>query len=122
MFKYRYDLKPRSRTLRNNMTEAGEERWFNIRRKQLRNVQFHRQRPIGKYIADFHAPVAKLVIEVDDSQQFDHDVMQADEKRINQLKFIGTQFMRFNNTDVPKNIEGVLETTHRAIEAAESAA
>ncbi len=35
MLKYRYDLKPLSRILRNNMTDAEEKLWFHIRRKQI---------------------------------------------------------------------------------------
>jgi very-short-patch-repair endonuclease len=36
-----------------------------LRRKQILGVQFYRQKPIGNYIADFYAPAAKLVVELD---------------------------------------------------------
>ena len=42
-----------------------------LRRKQMLGVQFYRQKPVGNYIADFYAPAARLVVEVDGSQHFE---------------------------------------------------
>ena len=39
-----------------------------LRRKQVQAVQFYRQKPIGNYIVDFYAPMARIVVEVDASQ------------------------------------------------------
>lgn len=50
MLLYEKKLKPFSRSLRNNSTEAEKLLWFYLRRKQLCNVQFYRQKPIGNYI------------------------------------------------------------------------
>jgi very-short-patch-repair endonuclease len=65
---YRKDLKPLARTLRSRMTDAEQRLWHRIRRKQIRGVQFYRQKPLLAYIVDFYCPAAKLVLELDGSQ------------------------------------------------------
>jgi len=47
------------------MTEAEKLLCSKIRRKQLKGVQFYRQKPIGNYIVDFYCPARKIVIEID---------------------------------------------------------
>ncbi len=64
-------LKGRARKLRKNMTDSEIVLWSRLRRKQLLDIQFYRQRPIGSYIVDFYAPKIKLVIEVDGSRHFE---------------------------------------------------
>src|ERR1700730_2420916 len=39
--------------------------WFELRGRKLGGYKFRRQAPIGPYIADFYAPEARLVVEVD---------------------------------------------------------
>ena len=65
MLKYRNNLKPLARQLRLNMTDAEQKLWFQLRRKQILDIVFYRQKPIGNYIVDFYAPSQKLVVEVD---------------------------------------------------------
>lgn len=74
-------LHENSRLLRKNMTASEQYLWYNLRRKQLMNVQFYRQKPIGPYIVDFYAHAPKLVIEVDGSQHFEEQQKIYDEKR-----------------------------------------
>jgi len=69
MLAYKPQLKPLARRLRAAMTDAEHRLWFRLRRRQLLGVQFYRQKPIGKYIVDFHAPAVALVIGVDGGQQ-----------------------------------------------------
>jgi very-short-patch-repair endonuclease len=68
MLPYRRDLKPYSRRLRRAMTVCERRLWARLRRKQVHGVQFYRQKPIGRFIVDFYAPAARLVIEVDGAQ------------------------------------------------------
>ncbi|MGH8283131.1 MAG: DUF559 domain-containing protein [Gammaproteobacteria bacterium] len=42
------------------MTDAELKLWSWLRRRQLCNVQFYRQKPIGPYIADFYAPEGEI--------------------------------------------------------------
>lgn len=68
MIPYRKDLKKITRTLRTHMTDSEQALWERLRGKQLKGIQFYRQKPIGNAIVDFYAPKAKLVLEVDGSQ------------------------------------------------------
>lgn len=56
MLTYNKHLKPRARQLRNEMTDAERRRWLRLRGKQILDVQFYRQKPIGNYIVDFTLP------------------------------------------------------------------
>lgn len=73
--KYQPKLKPISRTLGSNQTDAELLLWSRLRRRQINGIQFYRQRPIGAYIVDFYAAAAKLVIEVDGGQH--HEAAQS---------------------------------------------
>ena len=52
MLSYSIRSKPFSRKLRTDMTDAEQLLWKYVRRKQLCNIQFYRQKPIGNYIVD----------------------------------------------------------------------
>jgi len=62
---YNKDIKQLSRNLRSNMTDSEMLLWSKIRGKQLKGLQFYRQKIIGNYIADFYCPKARLVIEME---------------------------------------------------------
>ena len=65
MLPYDRRLKTKARSLRTNPTDAGRRLWYRLGRKQILGVQFYRQKPIGNSIADFYAPAAKLIVELD---------------------------------------------------------
>ena len=109
MLFYNSKLKPYSRELRKNMTDAEIHLWLKLRRKQLNSCQFYRQRIIGQYIVDFYCPGAKLIIELDGSQHYTGEMVERDSKRDEYLKNRGLKVLRFTDTDVLKNIDGVLE-------------
>ena len=64
MLKYSPKLKATARQLRQNLTDSERALWQRLRGKQLSDVQFFCQKPIGGYIVDFYAPKAKLVIKL----------------------------------------------------------
>ena len=68
MLRYNPKLAPIARRLRKNLTESEKPLWSRLRGKQLLDIQFNRQKPIGDYIVDFYAPKVKLIIEIDGSQ------------------------------------------------------
>ena len=102
-------LKPLSSNLRSNMTDAEKLIWSKIRRKQLNDVQFYRQKNIDHYIIDFYCPEAKLIIEIDGGQHYEKEGMRKDRKRDDYLKRLDLTILRFSDIDVLKNINGVLE-------------
>jgi very-short-patch-repair endonuclease len=109
MLPYNNKLKPFSRSLRSNMTDAEKLLWSKIRRKQLKGLQFYRQKIIGNYIADFYCPKLKLVIEVDGGQHYSAEGRENDRVRDNYMTGAGITVIRFSDRAVLKNLEGILE-------------
>lgn len=109
MLKYNSKLKNTSRKLRQNLTEAEKLLWSKIRKKQIENLQFYRQRPIGNYVVDFYCFNVKLIIEVDGGQHYEVAIEKKDKIRDAYLKRLGFKIIRFSNLDVLRNIDGVIE-------------
>ena len=105
---YNKNLKKHARELRKNMTDAERRLWSKIRRKQLKENQFYRQKNIGDYIVDFYCPAAKLIVEIDGGQHYAEENIVKDEARDKFLSDLGFRVLRFSNSDVFKNIEGVV--------------
>ncbi|HRG98306.1 MAG TPA: endonuclease domain-containing protein [Polyangiaceae bacterium] len=57
-------MRPRARDMRCAPTPTEALLWGALRREQL-GVRFRRQVVLGPFIADFYAPSARLVVEVD---------------------------------------------------------
>ena len=117
MLGYNQNLKKFSRDLRSNLTDSEKKLWSRIRRKKVCGVQFYRQKPIGNYIVDFYAPVAKLVIELDGSQHLDPEIVAADKLRDGYLKSQGLTVLRFTSREVLLELETVMQIIFRTIEA-----
>ncbi len=108
MLPYNKNLKKHARELRKNMTDAERFLWSKLRRKQLKEYQFYRQKNIGDYIVDFYCPAAKLIVEIDGGQHYAEENIVKDEARDKFLSDLGFRVLRFSNSDVFKNIEGVV--------------
>ena len=108
MLPYNKNLKILARNLRKNMTDAERRLWSKIRRKQLKKFQFYRQKNIGDYIVDFYCPSAKLIVEIDGGQHYSKENNVKDEARDKFLSNLGFRVLRFSNSDVFKNIDGVI--------------
>ncbi len=106
---YNRELKERSRQLRENMTPAERVLWARIRSRQIRGLQFHRQKPVGEYIVDFYCHRAMVVIEIDGSQHSSREVAEADKARDEYMAGLGLKVLRFTNDEVLKDIDGVAE-------------
>ena len=116
MLRYRSVLKPISRYLRAGMTECERLLWSRLRRKQLHDVQFYRQKPLGSYIVDFYAPAARLVVEVDGSQHLDVTHAENDARRDIFLASQGLIVLRFTNLQVLQERNAVLEVIFGTLE------
>ncbi len=115
MHSYRRNLKQIARNLRANMTKSEQVLWSRLRGKQLRAIQFYRQKPIGGAIVDFYAPKAKLVVEVDGSQHLDEEYAQKDVRRSVALEQQGLRLLRFSNLQVLQELDAVLEAIFQAL-------
>ena len=95
------------------MTNAERLLWSKLKGKQLKGLQFNRQKPIGNYIVDFYCLKAKLVIEVDGGQHYSYDGKRKDEVRDGYMSQHGLRVLRFSDADIFENIDGVVETIFR---------
>jgi len=96
------------------MTDAELCLWKAIRKKQINEVQFYRQKPLGNYIVDFYGPAKKIVIEIDGGQHFEDEIRMYDKKRSKFLqKNLGLKVLRYSNLDVLKNLDAVIENIYQ---------
>jgi very-short-patch-repair endonuclease len=115
MLSYNKSLKEYSKTLRKNMTDAEKLLWSKLKSSQLKDCQFNRQKPIGNYIVDFYCVKANLVIEVDGGQHYTDEGKERDIIRDKYMVGRGLRVLRFSDTDVLKNIDGVIDTILRSL-------
>ena len=80
-------------------------------------MKFRRQHPVGQYVVDFFCAKASLAIEVDGGGHGIENQIEIDEHRTRELERLGIRVLRFWNTDVLGNPEGVLKTIAEALEA-----
>ena len=109
MLPFSSKLKPLARSLRANMTDAEQLIWSKVRRKQIDDFQFYRQKNIGQYIVDFYCPKGKLIVEIDGGQHYENEGMKKDQERDRYLQGLGFTVLRFSDIDVLINIGGVIE-------------
>jgi len=100
----------RARRLRKEATTPEKRLWYKISNRQLCGEKFVRQEPIGPFIVDFCCREHKLVIEIDGWTHGTEEERAYDAARTNYLAAQGYQVIRFNNDEVMKNLDGVLET------------
>jgi very-short-patch-repair endonuclease len=98
-------LKQNARNLRNHATREENMLWYEFLKKQT--PQWYRQKVIGPYIADFYCRKAGLVVELDGSQHYDLEHMQYDAKRTEYFHDLNIEVLRFTNTEIKKNLQGV---------------
>jgi very-short-patch-repair endonuclease len=91
-------------TLRNTRRGAPSEEKLRagIRGGRL-GVSFRRQVPLGNYIADFAAPVAKLVVEVDGAYHARREA--ADARRDHNLRRLGYCVLRIEVSSLEQHVE-----------------
>ena len=89
---------------------------MHLKGKKMKGYDFHRQKPIDRYIIDFFCNKLKLAIELDGySHQFE-EVLEKDlskEKRLNEL---GIHVLRFQDEEVMKDMGNVLREIEGYIE------
>ncbi len=94
--------------LRNNMTKAEIVLWSKLKGKQLNDLKFRRQYSINNYVVDFYCPELKLAIEIDGDVHVFSSRIVYDKQRQKEIEALGIKVLRYTNTDILNNIEGVL--------------
>lgn len=97
-----------ARELRQKQTEAEKILWFKLRDKQLKGIKFRRQEPIGNYVVDFVSFEEKLILEIDGSPHKKISTKMIDNQRSLWLQGQGFKVLRFWNSEIVNDVEGVL--------------
>jgi very-short-patch-repair endonuclease len=84
--------------------------WTILKNKQMHGERFLRQYSVDQYILDFYCPRLKLAIEVDGDSHYNQSAQEYDKERQNYIETFGIHFLRFTNTDICENIDGVCQT------------
>ncbi|MEP2989035.1 MAG: DUF559 domain-containing protein [Parasphingorhabdus sp.] len=95
-----------ARDLRNNATPAERKLWPYLSARKLSGTRFNRQVCIGPYICDFAARTERLVIELDGDSHSNQ--VAYDRERTSFLEAQGYRVVRFSNSEVAENVEGVV--------------
>jgi very-short-patch-repair endonuclease len=96
-----------ARELRSNTTKEEKMLWYDFLSKYP--VRFLRQRPIGRYIADFYCPVRKLVIEIDGKSHEQENAKEYDSIRTDYFNSLGIKVIRFGNEDIKNGFKHVCD-------------
>ena len=107
-----------AKIMRSEPTKAERRLWTALRRMQAGRSHFRRQVVVEGFVADFACYRLKLIIEVDGGQ---HCESEADVARTSKLEKAGWRVMRFWNSDVLNNIDGVMGKIAEALGVEESA-
>jgi very-short-patch-repair endonuclease len=103
--RYHLPLKARARQLRRDSTPAERKLWYEF----LRDLpqRFSRQKPLGRYIADFYCASCALVVEIDGNSHYTDAGRTYDIARTVELAKRGVKVLRYTNEDVMERFEAV---------------
>ena len=102
-----------ARSLRKQLTPQERILWQLLRNHSFYGYEFRRQYVIGEYIVDFVCREKKIVIEIDGGQHNTPEEIIYDKKRTEFLNSRGYKVIRFWNSDIDKNIDGVYKVLLR---------
>jgi very-short-patch-repair endonuclease len=117
MTTYTKALIPFAKRMRREMTRAELKLWLDFLKNHEPRVR--RQRPFGRFIADFYCAACKVVIEVDGAQHYSPEGLVADAERTTFLEGLGLKVIRFSNVDVLENLAGVVERLSEVLKVVE---
>ncbi|MBX8466814.1 endonuclease domain-containing protein [Deinococcus sp. RIT780] len=104
----------RARRLRRDATPHEGMVWARLRAGQL-GVKFRRQQPLGFYIADFVCFECGLIVELDGGQHGSVQGRAYDALRTEYLEGRAFRVLRFWNSEVSGNLDGVLARIVKAV-------
>lgn len=112
---YNPKLKELARKLRNNSTKSEIKLWHFLKGKQLSGYDFHRQKPLLNYIADFYCYELELIIELDGYTHQFEEIQVKDEAKQQELENLGLTVLRFQDEEVFQDINNVLRIIEQYI-------
>jgi very-short-patch-repair endonuclease len=106
-----------ARRLRKTMTPQEVKLWVHLRSWKNRGYHFRRQCPRDGYILDFACLPKQLIVEVDGGQHNSDQQLIKDKERDDHFRELGFRVLRFWNSDIDKNLPGVLESIDAELRA-----
>ena len=94
--------------MRNNSTKAEIRLWQELKGKKLLGYDFHRQKPLLEFIADFYCHELELVIEIDGFTHEFEETKQKDMFKQAKLEEIGLSVLRFTDEEVHSELDQVI--------------
>jgi very-short-patch-repair endonuclease len=116
---YNPKLKELARELRNNSTKSEIILWKELKGRFEGKYDFHRQKPLDNYIADFFCHELKLVIEIDGETHNWEETQQKDFKKECRLNELGLNVLRFPDTEIFHNLNGTVNTIKQYVDGFE---
>ena len=99
------DVFKKAKELRKYETDAEKILWTKLNRNQILGLQFRRQHPIDRFIADFYCAKIQLVVEVDGSIHELPENKDYDIGRSEILNDFGITVIRFSNEQIINEID-----------------
>ena len=116
---YNPNLKKLARSLRNKSTRSEIALWLQLKGKFEGKYDFHRQKPLDNYIADFFCHELKLVIEIDGITHQWEETKKKDYRKEYRLNELGLNVLRFTDDDVLNNLDRPVKIILQYIEGFE---
>ena len=111
----RMHIRDFARSLRRSTTETEALVWSRLRQRPLGGYRFRRQRPIGRYVADFVCLEQRLAIELDGGQHAEQ--AKYDRARDDYLRQRGFRVLRLWNSEVMGDLDATLDAILTALKA-----
>jgi very-short-patch-repair endonuclease len=112
--RFESQLEGRASAMRRNLTVSESALWLHLAGKRL-GVAFRRQVPLNRYVVDFLAPSARLIVEVDGL--WHHRRVAADERRDRRLTRLGYNILHLDAALVMQQLLVAVERIREAIAA-----
>jgi len=104
-----------ARQFRAQETETEALLWEHLRAKRLAEAKFRRQRPLGRYIADFCCDGARLVVEIDGGIHTRADQQAYDQIRDEMMKAWGYTVLRITTEEIANDLLATLTRISTAL-------
>ncbi len=104
-----------ARGLRRNESFAEKRLWEQLRNRQLANVKFLRQAPVGPYIADFLCRERLFIVEVDGATHSTDIELAHDAARMGFLESKGYRIIRLHNDEIINGMDEALTLISEAL-------
>jgi very-short-patch-repair endonuclease len=107
-----------ARALRATLTPQERRLWAKLRElNRMLGTHFRRQAPVGPYVADFADLGRRLIVAVDGSRHGEDAGLRRDMAQDSWMQTQGFTVLRFWNTDLTANLDGVMQVILDAVEA-----